>query len=116
MTPHERLVIALRHGVIVRKAKTMRYAADVVHQSARADEADPFSVVPVEAATEIEAARKTAEIAAARRYEEQGSVGFLAPSSRGDGWFRASIGQQRRSADGIALRGVTITIHVWPVD
>jgi hypothetical protein len=116
MTPHERLVIALRHGVIVRKAKTMRYAADVVHQSARPGDDDRFTVVPVEAGSTIEAARKTAEIAAARRYEEQGSVGFLAPASRGEGWFRASIGEQRKSADGIALRGVTITIHVWPVE
>jgi hypothetical protein len=115
MTPHERLMIALRHGVLVRKAKTMRYAADVVHHSVRAQDDDRFCVVPVEAATAIEAARKVAEIAATRRYETDGTVGFLSPSNL-DGWYRAAIGEQRRSDDGITTRGVTISIHVWTVD
>jgi hypothetical protein len=115
MTPHERMVIALRHGVIVQRKATMRYAADVVHQSARSTDDDRFCVVPIEAASEMEAARKAAEIAAARRYEEQGSVGRLSLQSR-PGWFWASIGVQERSADGIALRGVTVSIHVWTVE
>jgi hypothetical protein len=115
MTPHERLIIALRHGVLVRRKATMRYAADVTHHSVRPHDDDRFTVVPIEAATEIEAARKVAEIAAVRRYEEDGSVGYLSPAM-GGGWFRASIGEQKRSADGITLQGVTISIHVWPVD
>lgn len=93
----------------------MRYAADVAHQSVRPHDDDRFTVVPVEAATMADAARTVAEIAAARRYEEDGSVGYVSPAM-GDGWFRAAIGEQRRSADGIALHGVTISIHVWPVD
>jgi hypothetical protein len=115
MTPHERLIIALRHGVLVRRKATMRYAADVVHQSVRPHDDDRFTVVPIEAATEIEAARKVAEIAAVRRYDEGGNVGYLSPTGV-DGWFRAAIGEQKRSDDGIALRGVTISIHVWVVD
>jgi hypothetical protein len=82
----------------------------------RPSEADPFTVVPVEAADAMEAARKTAEIAAARRYEEAGSVGFICATSRGDGWFRATIGEQKPSGDGIATRGVSISIHVWVVE
>lgn len=93
----------------------MRYAADVSHHSVRPHDDDRFCVVPIEAANEIEAARAVAEIAAARRYEETGSVSYLSPAM-GDGWFRASIGEQKRSADGIALHGVTISIHVWPVE
>ena len=93
----------------------MRYAADVVHQSVRPHDDDRFTVVPVEAATEIEAARRVAEIAAVRRYEEDGCVGYLSPAM-GGGWFRASIGDKHRSHDGIALHGVTISIHVWPVE
>jgi hypothetical protein len=115
MTPYERMVIALRCGVLVQRKATMRYAADVVHQSARAQDDDRFCVVPVEAANDMEAARKVAEIAATRRYEEEGSVGRLALQSR-PGWFWASIGVQEQSHDGVALRGVTISIHVWSVD
>lgn len=116
MTPHERLMIALRHGVLVRKAKTMRYAADVVHQTVRPESDDRFTVIPVEGASEIDAARRVAEIAAVRRYEEDGSVGYLVVVGETEGWFRAAIGVQRRSDDGIATHGVTISIHVWPVD
>ena len=115
MTPYERLVIALRHGVLVKRSKQMRYAADVVHQSVRPHDDDRFTVVPVEAGTELEAARRVAEIAAVRRYEEDGSVGYVSPGL-GDGWYRASVGVQQRSHDGIALHGVTISIHVWTVD
>jgi hypothetical protein len=115
MTPYERLVIAMRHGVIVRRKATMLYAADVVHHSVRPEDDDRFCLVPIEASGAMDAARKVAEIAAARRYEEDGSVGFLSPSAK-EGWYRASIGEQERSADGIALRGVTISIHVWVVE
>lgn len=94
----------------------MRYAADVVHHSVRAQDDDRFCTVPIEAATAIDAARIVAKIAATRRYEEGGEVGFLSPTPRGDGWYRAAIGEQRRSDDGIATRGVTISIHVWTVD
>ena len=93
----------------------MRYAADVVHQSVRPQDDDRFCVIPIEVGTESEAARKVAEIAAARRYEEDGSVGYVSPTM-GDGWFRASIGVQQWSGDGITLVGTTISIHVWTVD
>lgn len=116
LTPYERLMIALRHGVLVRKAKTMKYAADVVHHSVRPQDDDRFCTVPIEAADAISAARIVAAIAATRRYEDAGEVGYLSPTARGAGWFRAAIGVQRRSDDGIATRGVTISIHVWPVE
>ena len=93
----------------------MRYAADVVHHSVRPEDDDRFCLVPIEASGPIEAARRVAEVAAARRYEEVGTVGFLSPTST-EGWYRASIGEQKRSHDGIALHGVTISIHVWVVE
>lgn len=114
MTPHERLVIAIRHGVLVKGKATMRYNADVTHLTVRPADDDRFNVTSIEAANLSEAARIVAEMAAVRRYEEMGCVGFL--SRVGDtNWFRASIGEQERSRDGIALRGVTVSIHVWPV-
>ena len=61
----------------------MRFAADVVHQTVRPESDDRFTVVPVEGASAIDAARKAAEIAATRRYEEGGEVGYLSPQRRG---------------------------------
>ena len=102
----------------------MRYAADVVHLTARPQDDDRFCIVAVEGANAAEAARKVAEIAAVRKYEELGCVGFLTRASDHDLYrrdasgdlFRASIGEQRKSEGGIALDGVTIAIHVWPVE
>ena len=115
MTPYQRLVIALRHGVLVKRSKQMRYAADVVHHSVRQADDDRFCLVPIEAADAISAARRIAEIAARRRYEDAGEVGYISPQAA-PGWYRAAIGEQKRSDDGITTRGVTISIHVWPVD
>jgi hypothetical protein len=116
LTPYERLMIALRHGVIVRRKAMQKFNSDVVHHSTRPADDDRFTVVPIEAADAISAARRIAEIAARRRYEDAGEVGYLSPTARGAGWYRAAIGVQRRSDDGIATRGVTISIHVWPVE
>jgi hypothetical protein len=93
----------------------MKYAASVAHHSARRAEEDRFNVASIEAVSAIEAARKVAEIAAVRRYDEDGNVGYVSPSPDGD-VFLAAIGTQQRSADGITLAGVTISIHVWPVE
>ena len=95
-----------------------RFSSKVVTQTTHYDAAlapDPFEVVPIEAADAISAARRIAEIAARRRYSDGGEVGFLSPTE-GEGRYLAAIGVQRPSDDGIALRGVTISIHVWPVD
>jgi hypothetical protein len=115
MTPHERLVIALRHGVLVRGKAMQRFNSEVQALTTRPADADHFSVVPIEAADAISAARRIAEIAARRLYEDAGEVGFLSPQAA-PGWYRAAIGEQRRSDDGITTRGMTISIHVWPTD
>ena len=94
----------------------MKFAAYVVHHSTRPADDYRFSSVPFDAVDAISAARIVAEIAAVRRYEDAGVVGYLSPTLRGEGWYRAAIGEQRPSDDGIATRGVTISIHVWPVD
>jgi hypothetical protein len=115
MTPHERLVIALRHGVLVRRKAMQKFHSEVIHHSTNPADDDRFTVVPVEAASAIDAARRIAEIAARRRYQDDGSVGFLSPAEW-PGRFRAAIGVQVGSEDGIRTAGVTISIHVWPTD
>jgi hypothetical protein len=108
-------VIALRHGVLVRGKAMQRYHSEVQTLTTRAADADRFTVVPIEAADAISAARQIAEIAARRRFEDDGSVGYLSWDGT-DGWYRATIGVQHPANDGIVLKGVTISIHVWPTD
>jgi hypothetical protein len=92
-----------------------RFHSEVQTLTSRAADRDHFTVVPIEATDAISAARRIAEIAARRRYSEDGSVGFLSPAE-GAGQYRAAIGVQYPSDDGIVLKGVTIAIHVWPTD
>lgn len=94
-----------------------RFNSEVVHHSVKPADDDRFTVVPIEAASAMDAARRVAEIAARRRYEDAGEVSFVSPgqrSARGQ-CFLAAIGVQQRSDDGITTRGVTISINVWPV-
>jgi hypothetical protein len=97
-----------------------RFHSDVVTLSARRADEDRFTVVPIEAADAISAARQIAEIAARRRYGDDGSVGYVSPAAlvhnMQDGFYRATIGVQHPANDGIMLRGVTISIHVWPAE
>jgi hypothetical protein len=115
MTPHERLVIALRHGVLVRGKAMQRYHSEVQTLTTRKADFDRFTVVPIEAVSKADAARQIAQIAARRRFDDDGSVGYLAWEGN-DGWYRATIGVQHPSPDGIVLKGVSILIHVWPTD
>jgi hypothetical protein len=97
-----------------------RYHSEVQTLSTRAADDDRFSVVPIEAADAISAARRIAEIAARRRYGDDGSVGYVSPAAlvqnMQDGFYRATIGVQHPANDGVVLKGVTISIHVWPTD
>ena len=91
-----------------------RFHSEVVTLSARRADEDRFTVVPIMAADAMSAAQQIAEIATRRRYQENGSVGYVSPAE-GVGRYRAAIGvQYYPSDDGITLRGVTVEIHVWP--
>ena len=92
-----------------------RFHSEVVTLSARLADEDRFTVVPIMAADAMSAAQQIAEIATRRRYQENGSVGYVSPAE-GVGRYRAAIGVQYPSDDGIVLKGVTISIHVWPTD
>jgi hypothetical protein len=97
-----------------------RYHSEVQTLTTRAADDDRFTVVPIDALDAISAARRVAELAARRRYGDGGSVGYVSPAAfvhnMQDGFYRAAIGVQQRSHDGIVLKGVTISIHVWPTD
>ena len=94
----------------------MKYTADVVHLTARPQDDDRFSVTPVEARDEAAAARAVAHIAAERKYEELGTVGFINEAGRSGtrAMFRAHIGVQYQSETGIVTKGVSISIALYP--
>lgn len=94
----------------------MKYGADVVHLTAHPRDDDRFSVVPVEARDPAAAARAVAHIAAERKYEEHGTVGFINECGQSGtrSMFRAHIGMQKRSESGIVTVGVSVSIAVWP--
>jgi hypothetical protein len=97
-----------------------RYHSEIITLSAQKADDDRFTVVPIEAADAMSAAQRIAEIAARRRYGDDGSVGYVSPAAlvqnMQDGFYRATIGVQHPANDGIVLKGVTISIHVWPTD
>jgi hypothetical protein len=58
-----------------------RYHSEIITLSAKKADDDRFTVVPIEAADAMSAAQRIAEIAARRRYSDDGSVGYVSPSA-----------------------------------
>ena len=88
----------------------MRYAAHVTHHSTRPNDGDEFTVVPIEASDELAAARRIAEIAARRRYSDQGAVSYV--QKRSDNVFLATIGVFKFSASNGITDGCAISIRL----
>lgn len=69
-----------------------------------------FTITPIEAADEMDAAREAARLAAEHRYGAEGATGFV--TWRGTNLYLASIGVQQLSATGCVTRGSTVSIKV----
>ena len=54
-----------------------RFHSEVQTLSAKKADDDRFTVVPIEAADAMSAAQRIAEIAARRRYDDDGCVGYI---------------------------------------
>lgn len=94
----------------------MQYAADVVHRTARKQEDDRFCAVPIEAADERDAVRRVADMAAARKYGDEGQSSWIEAIDGNPGHYLSFIGVGGFKASGYQLDGVTISIHVWSVE
>ena len=92
----------------------MRFSADVVHQSVRPADDDRFNTAPMEAADEWEAARRVADLAARRRYGDEGQSGFI--TRVGAYRFRATIGDYYLREGQAVTVGVTVAIHILAQD
>ena len=110
MTSHQRLVVAIRHGVMVKRSDTMKYTADVTPLGVVANRGREFTLTPIEAAHEMDAARQAAAIAATELYGPTGQASFV--NSRGPGLFLASIGLYHRHALGGVTNGSSVSIKV----
>lgn len=111
MTHYEKMIVAIRHGVTVRSA-TMQYLADVTFLTTRPHEGRvEFSVTPIEAENEYDAARQAAAHAAEQAWPHgQGAVGFI--NGCGGGVFRACVGLYQPSALGGVTYGTSVSIKV----
>jgi hypothetical protein len=109
---YQELIVALRHGVTLKRKATMKFNADIKTLSARIADQDHFHIANVEAASPIEAARIVADQAALRLYDAQGMAGFLAPAGRGNEThrFRAVIGHYHLVEGWGIIHGITIVI------
>lgn len=92
----------------------MKFTADVVHQSPRPHEDDRFCTVPIEGDGAMDVAQHVAEIAARRRYGEDGATGFYV--RRDAKTFHATIGTMSIIEGQNKLDGVTIKITLSPAD
>jgi hypothetical protein len=90
----------------------MKFTADVVHQSPRPHEDDRFCTVPIEGDNALEIACRVAEIAARRRYGDEGATGFVVRLDAKT--FGASIGKASIVEGQHKLTGVTLKITLVP--
>jgi hypothetical protein len=88
----------------------LKMNADVKHLSARQREDDRFCTVPVEGESTWDIARTVADIAARRRYGDDGISGFVMQTDTRH--FNAVIGKYRFDTGKAILDGVTIAIHL----
>ena len=128
LSSYEKIVIALRHGILVQEkaTTTMRYGSDVTYLTALPSKgdfgADGFTVVPIEAADVPTAARRIAEITARERYGEKAVVtnvhyiGHIFRPGAAQDVYRASIGVQKFEPGKCVNVGSLISIRIYPVD
>jgi hypothetical protein len=96
----------------------MKFTADVVHEAPRPHESDRFCTVPIEGDSAFEVAQRVADIAARRRFGDDGMSGFIVCTNAGEDEgtrvveFRAVIGIFRLKEGMGVLDGVTINVRL----
>ena len=90
-----------------------QFTATVTHQTPTPGGEDSFQAI-TKAKTEIEAARNIADLAAERKFGEQGISAYLVETNDG---FRAFIGVpiKRKRNGNMVTRGTTVNIHIKSV-
>jgi hypothetical protein len=80
LAPWQRNMIALAHGILLKASGNMKWMANVDVLAARAEDAFNYSLFPIEADLEMEAAQEAARSVARALYGDDGEIGFVAPS------------------------------------
>lgn len=93
----------------------MKYAADVMLLTAQKVDQDRVNFAGFEAADNRDAVRKIADQAARRIYGDEGQSSWIEPDPGRDEHYLSFIGIGAHRNGDYQLKGVTISIHIWPV-
>ena len=101
-------MIALSRGVILKPSGKMKWIANVVVEMPRPIARADYSLFPIEADSEGDAARNAVQSVAKVLYGEHASVGFM-NAVEGDNFFRANIGEY---IGGGIIKGTSLSILI----
>lgn len=80
LAPWQRNVIALARGILLRPSGKMKWIANIRVLAAKGSEREDWGVYPIEADSEIDAARSGAMSVAKALYGAEAQVGFVNPT------------------------------------
>lgn len=106
--PWHRNMIALARGIRLKASGTMKWIANIDVMAARAEDATNYSLFPIEADLEIEAAQEAARSVAKALYGNDGEIGFVSPSVDPK-LYVATCGLYQGNG---LTRGRSLTIHI----
>jgi hypothetical protein len=90
LAPWQRNMIALARGITLKASGRMKWIANVDVLAATTQEAANYSMFPIEADFEMEAAQSAALSVAKELYGETAQVGFVTPKDAG--FYHATCG------------------------
>lgn len=79
LAPWQRNMIALTHGITLKPSGKMKWVANIDVLAAEAQDTNCFSIFPIDADSEIDAARAAALNIAKVLFGEEADIGFVAP-------------------------------------
>jgi hypothetical protein len=77
LAPWQRINIALARGILLKASGTMKWTANIQVFGVTPDDGSPLSIFPIEADTEIDAARSAAKSTALALFGREGEAGFV---------------------------------------
>jgi hypothetical protein len=106
--PWQRNMIALAHGILLRASGNMKWMANIDVLAAAPNDAEVYSLFPIEADLEMEAAQLAALSVAKALYGDKAEIGFVAPQSEPK-LYTATCGLYQGNG---LTRGRSLSIHV----
>lgn len=102
-------MIALARGLLLKPSGKMKWIANVDVHAAEAEDTDCFSLFPIEADDEYQAARTAAGVVARALYGPSGEVSWSFDSREKDGGWIMNVGVYQGRG---VTRGGSVTVKV----